>query len=415
MCYNPSGIMQNYIKGFKMKITSIVPLALSGVLFTSSAFAGGFQLSEYSTTNMGRAFAGAGVVGDDYSAIAFNPAGMVLNGSGIQGGANLVIMQADAEGSLLGKTKEKGKIRATEVVPHLFAQYKVNEDLRLGMGVYIPFGLGTTYNSNWFGKNHALKSKVQVIDLNMSAAYNITKELSLGLSVIGERAGARLTNGTALGVVSDMKADSYKMIWGAGIMYRPFENTRFGLSYRSNVAHNLEGRHKIAAMRGDCDAELDLPEHVLFSAYHRIGDFGLSASAKWSKWSRFENLDIYSDIRGSRVLMQHINEEWKDTWFFSGGVDYYFDDKWTFRAGIAYDQTGIKDAEHRTARIPDNDRIIASIGAGYKYNNWQFDIGYSHMFLSDSKANHTITGGGTLQAEYKTQINLFAVSVQYNF
>jgi long-subunit fatty acid transport protein len=58
--------------------------AVSALLLTSTlAQAGGYQLQEYSTTNMGRAFAGAGIVGDDYSAIAFNPAGMELKNSGL--------------------------------------------------------------------------------------------------------------------------------------------------------------------------------------------------------------------------------------------------------------------------------------------------------------------------------------------
>ena len=42
----------------------------------TNASAAGYQLQEYSVTNLGRAFAGVGVMGDDYSAIAFNPAGM---------------------------------------------------------------------------------------------------------------------------------------------------------------------------------------------------------------------------------------------------------------------------------------------------------------------------------------------------
>ena len=49
----------------------------TALLLTSTAsWAGGYQLQEYSATSAGRAFAGAGIVGDDYSAIAFNPAGM---------------------------------------------------------------------------------------------------------------------------------------------------------------------------------------------------------------------------------------------------------------------------------------------------------------------------------------------------
>ena len=45
---------------------------------TTGVNAAGYQLNEYSVTGLGRSFAGMGVMGDDYSAIAYNPAGMTL-------------------------------------------------------------------------------------------------------------------------------------------------------------------------------------------------------------------------------------------------------------------------------------------------------------------------------------------------
>lgn len=39
------------------------------------AYAAGFQVSEQSVVGLGRSFAGAGIVGDDLSAVFFNPPG----------------------------------------------------------------------------------------------------------------------------------------------------------------------------------------------------------------------------------------------------------------------------------------------------------------------------------------------------
>jgi long-subunit fatty acid transport protein len=65
-------------------------LALAFVIASKGAMAGGFSLSEYSTTSLGRGFAGMGVVGDDYSAIISNPAGMTLVRDGMQIGASFI-------------------------------------------------------------------------------------------------------------------------------------------------------------------------------------------------------------------------------------------------------------------------------------------------------------------------------------
>ena len=61
--------------------------AVAAIIYAGQAHSAGYQLNEFSATGLGRAFAGMGVMGDDYSAMAFNPAGMTANKrSGIQGG-----------------------------------------------------------------------------------------------------------------------------------------------------------------------------------------------------------------------------------------------------------------------------------------------------------------------------------------
>ena len=71
---------------------------LTTLLCAQTASAGSYQLNEYSVTGLGRAFAGAGVVGDDYSAIAFNPAGMsAVKKSGMQLGVSTVHLYSDLD------------------------------------------------------------------------------------------------------------------------------------------------------------------------------------------------------------------------------------------------------------------------------------------------------------------------------
>ena len=56
---------------FSITKKAALPLcfAAAGLLFDSRADAAGFQLTDFSMTGLGRSYAGAGVVGDDYSAI----------------------------------------------------------------------------------------------------------------------------------------------------------------------------------------------------------------------------------------------------------------------------------------------------------------------------------------------------------
>ena len=89
-------------------------------------------------------------------------------------------------------------------------------------------------------------------------------------------------------------------------------------------------------------------------------------------------------------------------------------DNWTLRTGVAFDQGAVKRATTRTARVPDSNRWIASVGAGYTVGNWQFDAAYAHMFLKNVHV-YNKASGTTLDAKYSMGINLLGLSAQYNF
>ncbi len=409
----------------KLKLTLLTALLLT----STASWAGGYQLQEYSVTSAGRAFGGAGIVGDDYSAIAFNPAGMTLKQSGMQLGAMAMDIHSRINGHLNDgpRVGSKGKLRNFKVLPHGFGQYAY-KDLRIGLGVYTPFGLGTYYNRSWFGKTHALTSEIKAIDVNPTLAWKPLEWLSIGAGFILERMEARLTNIAPNGKMSDMNADGWGRGWNAGIMVSPTKTTRFGVAYRSKVVQDIKGKHHFAGLtEGISSTKLVDPEHVQFTAYQEVGSFGLSAMARWTRWSRFNLLSIDSTALKKYSAMlppgypslspSQVKENWRNTWTISGGVDYHFCKNLTFRTGLAYDQGAVKNPEHRTARVPDSNRWIASLGASYMKGNWQFDVSYFHMFWSKARVNSraTTTGSSVIHGTYETQINSVGLSAQYHF
>jgi len=407
---------------------------IGALMFTSTAFAGGFQLSEYTTTGIGRAFAGAGVVGDDYSAIAFNPAGMALNHSGIQGGVSMVNLYSNVHGEVVDSVDahgdKEGKIRKPNFVPHIFGQYEVNPCWRIGAGIYTPYGFSLDYNDSFYGLSHANKTEIAAVNYALAVSYSIVPELTIGAGVIAQTLEAKLTNSVTTAVPpsannhSDMHARSFDVTGNVGILYQPTKTTRFGLSYNGKGDHKLKGHHQLAYPGyfgyGDVDAHLVLPEYLLLSAYHQTGKWGLSASAKRSRWSRFKTLDIYSTAvhsSGARLPVGAVNENWKDTWTLSAGTDYYYSDDLTYRFGIAYDETGVKSAKYRTARLPDADRWILGVGGSYQLTpKVVLDLAYAHMFMKTAKScNTNPRGDSTFYARYRSQINIVSATLQYNF
>ncbi len=398
-------------------------LGLALLMTSTIATAGGFQLQEYSITNLGRVFGGAGVVGDDYSAIALNPAGMDLKDSGLQAGATFVRLRTMFDGKYEG-TPAFGENRANKLLPHFFAQKRMNDRWTLGMGVYAPFGLGTYYtNKNWLGAGHAINSSIVTADVAVASSFKLTDKWTIGASVFAEYLKARLTS-----TGSDMNAqDNTAPGYSVGIMYRPQLDTRFGVSYRSRTIHKISGPHyfgtPLGTLYGDCSTKLILPEHVLLSAYQKLGKWGLGAMARWTRWSRFSKLNIYSDAiktatSGTSTYAPEVDEDWKNVWMVGGGVDYDVNQNWTLRAGLAYDEGAVKRSISRTARAPDTDRWITGLGASYKKGNWQWDLAYSHVFWKTGSADNQVketTGFTTLTGKYRSTVDIVGIGMQYHF
>ena len=63
------------------------------------------------------------------------------------------------------------------------------------------------------------------------------------------------------------------------------------------------------------------------------------------------------------------------------GAEYKWSPEWTFRGGLAYERAPINDG-NRDVRLLDGDRVWASLGASYRFNNkLSLDLAYSHVFV----------------------------------
>lgn len=420
-----------------MKKLSII---LGGLFVASVAQAGGYQLNDYSVTGLGRSYAGQGIMGDDYSAIAFNPAGMTLmKRSGIQTGLSFVNLNADVESIDSRYANQHRKMDFWVPIPQFFAQYNLNDKWSLGMGVYAPFGLKTDYDADWFASDTAILSKLDIIDINASIAYKLTDKWSIGASAIARYIYGHMTNTLSLGGgTSDFELDGWTKTAQFGVMYEPTENTRFGLAYRLRSTQQVKGDHKIEGNSLGFNqtatgwASPALPETVTLSAYHRYKKVGFSGTARWTHWSQsFPEFSMRSDSRLFQYLSykmpamgaavgvangQKVSKyNYDNTWTLTAGLDYYYCKNLTFRFGAGWDESPTHSDNKRTIRIPDNDRWWTSIGASYMKNNWQLDIGYAHMFGKTGKALEA-SDPNAVHVKYKNmQSHILGIQYQYKF
>ena len=426
---------------FKSSVSrGLSAIALTTVLFASAdASAAGFAINDISLTNIGRAFAGAGVVGDDYSAMGYNPAGVTLKGTGGQAGGVVIWEHGVVSGSAKktsaagGRASGKKDISIPVAVPNMFTQYKMNDSFTFGIGIYAPLGLATEYDRSWFGSDYGVTSALEAIDIAPTLGYKMNDHWSFGISAIARYGKLKMTNTSGTGY-SDFDIDGWNMYGRIGVMYEHDENTRIGLAYTSvstEIEHTLKGDH---TFEGTANANWNkkwiggtvvrLPESWLLSGYHRSGDFGYSASIRYTRWEYFNDFSLTSS---SPLGYSTLHNNWKNVWSASIGVDWFYNDTWTFRAGLGYDQTPIRHSEYRTVRIPDNDRVLMSVGFTYKINDHvKMDFGYTHLYLPTFKAQNgysklgVIPGGlpqgaaGDVDVKYDFNAEVIGVQFQYD-
>ena len=92
----------------------------------------------------------------------------------------------------------------------------------------------------------------------------------------------------------------------------------------------------------------------------------------------------------------------------------------TLRTGVAWEKSPVQNAEERSVRVPDSDRIWASVGASWKMSeNISLDFGYSHIFAEDARIDRTefASGVGNVRvlAETEGSVDIVSVGFKYKF
>ena len=403
--------------------------------FATQTYAAGFQLSEQSAIQMGRAMAGAGVVGDDLSAVHYNPAGMtLLSGTRMQATGTWVAVNLDYEGD--SGQSENGRLKG-QIIPAGFITHQINDSLWAGLGLTVPYGMGTEYGEGWEGKSRGTESMILTFDINPNLAWKVNEKLSVGGGVSLQYAKAELGSGRIVSenghtINSNVKGDSWAWGWNVGVMFQPVETVRLGLAYRSHIAHNADGHTTlsnvpnallnpyapgVSNLRSDMEVRIKTPDTVTLSATWEATDaLRLSGTARWSKWSNFRSLNVQNlDLAGTKLGTTVVENNWDDTWFFSVGADYKLNGQWTVRGGVAYDQGPVEN-QYRMAVIPDTDRVWFSGGASYKYtDNLTFDFGATYIKgVGDTDLYDKV--GGKKIGEFKSLDSyIFSAQMQYLF
>ena len=430
--------------------------------FSSSALGAGFAIMEQSVKELGQAFSGASTNSEDGSMVFFNPGAMShVRGRLISFMGYIAVPSATFKNSasqlspLVGGAPLQGgnggDLGGPAFIPNFYYVQELTERFALGLGVNVPFGMKNSYQSDWVGRYQAIDSKLETININPAVSLKITDEVSVGAGFNIQYLRSNLTNAIDLGTVClqalgstpcasqrllpqttdghvALKGDSVGVGYNFGVFYTPNKDTRFGVSYRSKIAHDVQGTANFSVPEAanaltqngsfidtNANTSVTLPDNVMFGFFRRLNpQWAISANALWTNWRHIQELRTeFSSAQPDDV--QRL--KWKDAWRYAFGISYVPKaSKWTFRSGFAYDETPVPNSFLRTPRIPDNDRYWLTAGFTYVFlKNLNLHGAYAHLFIPNPTINRTGVTDDRLIGKFIEQIDIVGLQLDWRF
>ena len=143
-------------------------LAVAVALISTQAWSAGFQLNEFSSSGLGRAYSGEGAIADDAGNVSRNPALITMfDRPTFSAGAVYIDPDVDITGhsDLTGQSANAKNIAPTAWVPNLHFVAPINDQFGWGASITSNYGLATEFTDNYAAGIYGGKTDLQTINL----------------------------------------------------------------------------------------------------------------------------------------------------------------------------------------------------------------------------------------------------------
>jgi long-chain fatty acid transport protein len=405
------------------KIT-LLATAIIATFGISTVQASGFRIPEISILGLGTSNALVANT-NELGALPYNPANMAFHDkNGFVAGVTYIGYDLKVDTSVqTGGGSYDSTGEDSFFVPNLYAMAPGYGKWSFGLGITVPFGLETSWPVNTFpnfgpglaqGAAPEL-SRVKMINVNPNFAYKINNSTSLAIGLdyydvldLALNVQAAKLSGGGSGFGFNIGFTKQLGTWN------------LGLSYRSSVDVDVSGSlaESIAAR-----ATVPFPDMLQLGAYFQATDkLGLELDVERTGWGSFDQIKV-TDASGNPLVTSTNN--WDDAWTVRLGAIYAFNSKTKLLLGYSYDETGQTD-QYFSARVPDNDRQLFSIGVTHTYyNGWTLEASYMYAAVDERtfKSNTTYIPGTTTDPNgttaydgtYESKVNLLGIGISTKF
>jgi len=442
-------------------------LILCMSLLAIQLFAGGFALTGVGSraTSMGGAFRG---LSDDPSAMFWNPAGLgFMNENSFSLGGTFILPTSSWDPTGTAVPQVPG-FEATEyeaetslrMFPTAFLTMTKNSRIKYGLGVYVPYGLGTTWDayklptqspagplvySDGF-PDEEMMSSIAVIDVHPTIAYQILPNLSVGAglsAMYGMIDIAQVKFNPQLGamypfvpITSDLSGSGIGFGANMGVMFKPTWCMSIGLSGKLPSTIAMEGDATVNLWQpasidtlgnpvppqklggtSDIDADLKLPAEIgIGIASTRIPNLTLTLDYAYTMWDRLDEVVIEmkdpAQVLGTTESV--LVFDWENTHRVSMGAEYSMGVN-KLRAGMFYDQSPIPESTQIPTISDISDKISANIGWGREFGRIGVETNLQWVMFSEREIKDTDATANNTPGKYNTNSISGNLGLSYKF
>lgn len=434
-----------------MKRVKILFVLLSCIVIMSTHLgANGLNLNSLGTKamTMGGAFVG---LADDFSAIFWNPAGIVQFKQKYFGFYGVDIIPSGTYDFSVGPvTFVDAKTQTKHYLGGMAAYYHpISEDVVAGIGFYTPSGLGAKWDGNdfrslTFSTPYNWESKVGMFTIAPVLAFKVHEMISVGASLnINYGMFDIKTHAGDSELEIDLGQYRESMSgWGVGatfgILFNPHEKFSLGATVRTPSKISFSGDVEVSNLsvlgmipgtplygatistETTVDRDVTWPWWVAVGvAVKPIESLTLTGDLQWTQWSAIEVMEsTYGDIIWSLLMETERPMYWKDTLQIRFGAEYRYK-AFAFRAGYYWDPSPAPD-KTMNVLLPSFDFNVLTAGIGYSLDGLKIEFGIEYLMGKERNVDYlkkqTEPGWETaMPGVYSMNVILPNISVSFAF
>lgn len=392
-------------------LTVAMTVLLTGTV--ASVQASGFGIFTQGATAMGQGNAVTANTSGP-STTYFNPALLTrLPGTQIEIGTTLIVPEREFTSATTGQATS-----TTDTVffpSTIYASHRLTEKWAVGLGVFSPFGLATTWPDSWEGRFAATKSSLTTFTINPTLAWQPLTgvRVAAGLDILymdTELNSRTMFPGApfpSVEVPQQLKADGTTVSYNLGLAVDLAKGLTLGAAYREQYRVEISGDMTVGPVTADANTTVTLPRQLAAGlAYDTGNGLTIEAGVRWEDWSSYQDLQVKLGPPLDTTLS--LQKNWSDTYTWNLGGKYRFNDQIAIMAGYVYGDNPVPNETFEPA-IPDSNTHIFCLGTDLTFNRLWASVSYG-LQLQEKRTSQSYPAGS-----YESMLHLVGMSVGYRF